>query len=123
MDPLISPDMPSLWCYLIVLTVGMIVAASSINELLKDITERWGFLETWLLFAANTAVPVLLFWFLDYTNALRDTSLFAALVVAFGYQQIFKGGVQGILTPGQSSRVWQPFEAWVNKTSARIASR
>ena len=121
MDQITSPDIPALCCYFIVVSVGMVVSAVSINQLLKDTPGRWAFLDTWILFWANTAVPVLLFWFLDYTGALRDTSLFGALVVGFGYHQVFTGGIKGILMPGQSARLWQPYEAWVNKVAARIS--
>jgi hypothetical protein len=116
-----SPDIPAYCCYLLVLSVGMMVAAGSINKLLIDTPTRWAFLDTWILFFANAAAPVLLFWFLDYTGVVRDTSFFSAVVIAFGYQQVFAGGVQGILMPGQSSKIWQPFEAWVNKVALRIA--
>jgi hypothetical protein len=114
MNLLASPDLPAYWCYLLVLVVGMLVARSQVNRLLTAFPQRWGFLSTWGLFWAHAAVPAVLFWFLDYTTALRDTSLFAALVVAFGYRQIFAGGVESIRLPGQTQRLWQPFEKWVN---------
>ena len=72
------------------------------------------------MFVAHTFVPVVLFWFLDYAGALHDTSLFAALVVAIGYRQIFAGGIEGITLPGQTSRLWQPFEAWVKRVGDRV---
>jgi len=122
-DKVASPDIPAYVCYLIVLLVGMIVAASSVNRLLATQPGHWAFMETWLLFFAYSALPVVLFWFLDYTGAIRDTSLFAALVVAVGYQQVIAGGVQGIDMAGETSRLWQPFEKWVQGIAARIARR
>ena len=68
-------------------------------------------------------MPVALFWFLDFTTAIHDTSLFAALVVAFAYRQIFAGGVPGIKMVGQSAAVWKPFEAWVTQSVNRITTR
>lgn len=118
-----SPDVPAYVCYLLVLVTGMLVARSQVNRLLSAFPQRWGFLSTWALFWTHSAVPVALFWLLDYTNAVRDTSLFGALVVAFGYRQVFAGGVESIRLPGQTQRLWQPFEAWVNRVVERIALR
>jgi hypothetical protein len=102
---------------------GVVVAIDSINALLRTAEDRWAFTGTWGLFFAHTMLPILLFWFLDYTGAIRDTALFAALVVGFGYRQIFAGGVQGITMAGQTAALWKPFEAWVDRVSKGIASR
>lgn len=118
-----SPDFPAYICYLVVAVVGAFTAISTINRLLDGYAARWRFPQTWLLFGAHLLLPVLLFWILDYTDALHDTSLFAALVVAVAYRQIFAGGVQGITVPGQTSRLWAPFENWVNRLAAKIAAR
>ena len=121
MDKLVSPDIPAYWCYLVVIIVGVAVARSNVNRILSDQRGYWAYFNTWLLFAAYAALPVLLFWFLDYTTAIKDTSLFAALVVAVGYQQMFSGGVQGIVMPGQTPALWQPFEKWTQAIATRIA--
>lgn|SRR6266850_4835617 len=118
-----SPDIPAYFSYLLVLLVGTFVARANVNHLMAGFGNRWAFAGTWWLFLAYLALPVALFWFLDYTSALQDTSLFAALVVAIGYRQVFAGGVQGITMPGQSSALWQPFEAWVTRTNERILTR
>jgi hypothetical protein len=118
-----SPDIPAYFSYALVLLVGTVVARANVNHLVAGFGNRWAFAGTWWLFLAYLALPVLLFWFLDYTSALQDTSLFAALVVAAGYRQIFSGGVQGIAMPGQSSALWRPFEAWVTRTNERILTR
>jgi len=122
-DQITSPDLPAYICYLIVLAVGMIVARASVQMLLASQRGYWGIANTWALFWAYAAIPVILFWFLDYSSALRDTSLYAALIVAYGYRQIFTGGVQGIVAPGQTARLWQPFEAWASRISEAVASR
>jgi len=119
-DKLGSPEIPAYLSYLLVFVCGMLVARSQVNRLLSAFPQRWGFLSTWALFWAHTAVPVGLFWFLDFTNALHDTSLFAALLIAFGYRQIAAGGVDSIRLPGQTQKLWQPFEAWVNRLVLRI---
>lgn len=115
-----SPDLPAYWCYAIVLAVGALVSATVVNQLLSQYPDRWAFAGTLLLFGAHTLIPVALFWFLDYVGALHDTSLFGALVVAVGYRQIFAGGIQGITMPGQTPRLWQPFEAWVKQVADRV---
>jgi hypothetical protein len=122
MDQITSPDLPAWFCYLLVLSLGMLVARANVNRLLASQPGHWGFANTWALFWAHATVPVILFWFLDYTSVLRDSALFGALVVTFGYRQIFAGGIQGITMPGQTPRLWQPFEAWVGQIKDRIAT-
>jgi len=121
-DHTLSPDLPAYLCYGIVLALGVLVARATVNSLLAAQLSRWGDPNTWALFAAHTALPVVLFWFLDYTSALSDSSLFGALVVAFGYKQIFAGGVQGITMSRQTPRLWQPFEAWVSQIKESIVT-
>ncbi len=118
-----SPDVPAYACYLLIALIGILVAVRTINAVLATSEDRWAFVATWGLFLAYVALPILLFWFLDYTGAIHDTALFAAIVVAFGYQQILAGGVQGITMPGQTAALWKPFEAWVNQVSQRISTR
>jgi len=117
-----SPDVPAYVSYLLVVLFGAITARATLNDRLAGQPDRWAFLDTWVLFAAHVVVPVLLLWFLDYTDAVHDTSLFAALLVAFGYRQIFSGSVQGIALPGQTSALWVPFDRWVNRVADRIAT-
>ena len=123
MDQFTSPDLPAWVCYVLVLIVGMVGARSNVKTLLADQRGYWGIANTWALFWAYAVIPVVLFWFLDYTSALRDTSVFAALVVAFGYRQIFQGGVQGIVASGPTASLWKPFEIWANRISQTIAAR
>src|SRR5882724_67175 len=118
-----SPDVPAYVTYALVLVFGTIVAAHTVNRLLGSQPDRWAFAPTWLVFLVHAILPAALFWFLDYTGALNDTSIFAALLVAFGYRQIFAGGVQGITMAGQTPALWKPFEAWVNQIVDRISDR
>jgi hypothetical protein len=120
---LTSPDVPAYVSYAIVLIFGVIVAWTTVNKRLDGYPDHWAFLGTWALFFAHAVLPVVLFWFLDYTSALHDTSIFAALIVSVGYRQIFAGGVQGITMPGQSSSLWKPFEAWVGTVADRIGTK
>ena len=103
--------------------MGVVIARGAANKLLDSSYGRWSFRQTWVLFYTQSLIPVVLFWFLDYTNVIHDTSLFSALAVAVGYQQIFAGGIKDITLPGQTSRLWQPFEAWRNSVINTIAIR
>lgn len=118
-----SPDVPAYVCYAIIVVFGVVVAVGTINRLLEGYPDHWAFASTWGLFAAHAAVPVLLFWFLDYTGAIHDTSILAAILVALGYRQIFAGSVQGVTLPGQTAGFWKPFEAWVAAVADRIGTK
>lgn len=118
-----SPDVSALICYGIVLVFGAVVAIRTVNELLTTESNRWAFAGTWGLLFAHWALPVLTFWLLDYTTVLNDTSIFAALLVAFGYRQIFASGVQGVTLPAQVTGLWKPFQAWVTIVAGRIGDR
>ncbi len=118
-----SPDIPAYYSYLIVALVGGLVAYSTVNDRLASYPDRWSFFATWQLFLAYTAVPVLLFWFLDYSSVVQDTSLLAALLVAVAYQSIFMGSFQNIPMPGQGANLWTPFQAWVTRINDRIAAK
>lgn len=115
-----SPEIPAYLSYAIVLLVGSVVGWTSVNKLLAEHRDRWAYAATWLLFGAYTVLPVLLFWFLDYHALVSDTSLFAAIITAVAYQQIFAGGVEGIKMPGQSAAIWRAFEGWANSVQQRI---
>ena len=123
MPGLTSPDLAAYCCYAIVLGVGLLVARGRVNERLGLYQDRWAFFATWLILLAYVLVPVVLFWFLDYTNVIKDTALFAALVVAVGYRQVFAGKVENIALPPQAPRLWQPFERWVERIADRIETK
>jgi hypothetical protein len=123
MAGLASPDVPAVYCYVLVVVVGLFVGRAYVNERLKDYPDRWAFLSAWLLLLAYWMIPPLLFWFLDYTGAVQDSSLFAAVLVAFGYRQVFAGSIQGVTLTGQTAGLWKPFQAWVDKVAERINDR
>jgi hypothetical protein len=122
-DMSVSPDLGAYCCYSLVLLIGLFVAWSQVSKRLGNLPGQWIMVNTWLLFFAFTFVPVLLFWFLDRTNAVHDTSLFAALLVGFGYQQILSGSLGSIRVSGDASKFWQPFGAWADSISDRIRGR
>ncbi len=119
----VSPDWSALYCYLLVFLLALIVAYSRVASLFNNYPGAWGTVNIWLLLLAYTAVPLVLFWFLDWTNAIHDTSMFAAILVAAGYRQLLSGRMSGIQVPGGAARFWQPFEAWANWLGDRIRDR
>lgn len=118
-----SPDVPAYVCYAIIIVFGIVVAWGTVDRLLEGYPDHWAFAGTWGLFAAHAAMPVILFWLLDYTGAIHDTSILAAVLVALGYRQIFSGSMQGVTLPGQASAFWKPFEAWVAAVADRIGTK
>jgi hypothetical protein len=122
-EQIASPDKPAYVCYAIVIIVGLWVAYAKVSKLMASSPDRWRFFLTWLVFLSYAAMPVALFWLLDFTNALHDTSLFAALLVALGYRQILAGEVKGTVAPGHFSALWSPFETWANQVRDRIATK
>jgi hypothetical protein len=118
-----SPDVPAYVCYAIIVVFGTVVAVSTINRLLEGYPDHWAFASTWGLFAAHAALPAALFWFLDYTGAIHDTSIIAAILVAIGYRQIFAEKVQGVTLAGPAAGFWKPFEAWVAAVADRIGTK
>jgi len=122
-EQIASPDKPAYVCYAIVIVVGLWVAFAKVSKLMVVSPDRWSFLLTWMVFISYAAVPVALFWLLDFTSALHDTSLFAALLVAIGYRQILAGDVKGASVPGQFSALWNPFETWANQVRDRIVAK
>jgi hypothetical protein len=123
MDMSVSPDLEAFYCYGLVLLLGLAAASAQVSKRLRNLAGSWIMFNTWLLFFAYTLVPVVLFWFLDRTNAVHDTSLFAAILVGVGYQQILSGGIGAIRAPGEVSKFWQPFDAWANSIASRIGDR
>lgn len=99
MDLTVSPDFDARICYGVAILIGILVGLVRVNSLLHNTRAAWLIPETWLLLFAYSLVPPLLFWMLDRTGAINDTSLFAAFLVAIAYQQIITGGYEGISAP------------------------
>ncbi len=123
MDLSISPDVEAYYCYLIVLLIGAWVARKRVSELLEGFRGAWVRADIWMLLGVYMLLPVALFWLLDRTGALHDTSLLGAVLVAIGYRQIIVGGVQGLAAPSQLTGAWQPLVDWTDKVAARIRDR
>jgi hypothetical protein len=120
MDLSFSPDFEAYYCYGIVSVVGAFVATSQIRQRIGEIEGIWFIARTWWLYAIYTAVPVVLFWFLDRTGAINDTSFFAAVLVGFGYERIITGGSQMVRTTGDVSQFWTPFIAYADRIAKLV---
>lgn len=123
MDLSLSPDVEAYVCYLVLLGMALIVAVIQVRTLLKGYTNVWSSARSWLLLGAYTSVPIALFWLLDRADALHDTSLFAAILVAITYRQILSGGSQGVTVPSGFAAAWQPFVTWSNNVASGIRDR
>jgi hypothetical protein len=106
-----------------VLVAGIFVAVSEVQTRLATTEGAWLVPGTWFLFFAYAAVPVALFWLLDRTGAVNDTSVFAAILIGFGYQRIISGGNQTIKAPGEVSALWTPFVAYADKVTKTAVER
>jgi hypothetical protein len=122
-DFALSPDRPALWCYFIILAIGFVAATVQINRLFPGFPQAWLMMSNWVLFAAFLLLPVLLFWFLDRTNTLHDTSLFGAILVALAYRQIFAGNMEKVNAPSQVSKIWDRVLKWADTRVAETMKR
>jgi hypothetical protein len=119
----VSPDIQAFYCYAVVFFAGLIVAWVRLRRFFEGKPGAWGIVSSWGLFASYSLIPVALFWFLDRTGSIHDTSLFAAILIGFGYQQVLTGTAAAARIPGDLGKWWQPFQSWANWTSNRILDR
>jgi hypothetical protein len=122
MDLSASPDFDAFYCYVIVFMLGLVTAVMQINKRLLNYPGKWVTWHTWTLLGAYTFLPVILFWLLDRVHAISDTSLFAAVLIGAGYQQVLSGNLATIRA-GEISRIWQPFTTWSDYIADRIRDR
>ncbi len=120
MDLSVSPDIEAFWSYLIVLVLGVFVARRQVTKRLENLKDVWLVVDTWVLFFAYLAVPLALFWLLDRTDAVKDSSLFAALLVGVGYERILAGSDSSIAAPQGMSGYWSPFVSYANRVTEKI---
>jgi len=116
----VSPDLEAYYCYGLVLALGALTGARQVAIRLGGIRGIWFLPRTWLLFAAYVAVPLGLFWLLDRTGAINDTSFFAAVLVGVGYERIITGGSETLQAPGEASRFWTPFLAYADRVERLV---
>lgn len=119
----VSPDFDAYLCYLVVVFGGTVAAVRQIDKRLGTYPGIWLIARTWILFFAYIAVPVALFWTLDRTGAISDTSLFAAIIVGVGYERILSGGEETLAAPQGLSRFWSPFLAYADEVVGHVRDR
>lgn len=124
MDLQFSPDLDAAWCYAILAVIAGFSARRQLSKLLDPLV--WEALTTfkgWMLYGAYLFIPIGLFWFLDRTGAIHDTSLFAAVIVGVAYDRILAGEINSISIPGATGGMWKPFNAWADRVTASIKQR
>ena len=120
----LSPDVDARFCYLIVVLAGMLVAVRKVDERLLNNSGAWSILSTHRLFFFFWATPVVLFFLLDHSGAVNDTSPVAALVIAVTYGAILSGSGQPgsgqAALPGQITGLWTQLLGNADKISADV---
>jgi hypothetical protein len=117
-----SPDVDARICYLIVLLCALFAAYRQVDRRLATFPGSWTESPTWLLYGSYALVPVGLFWLLDRTGAINDTSVVAAALIGVGYERILSGQGQPTV-PAAISGFWTPFVAFADSISARVSRR
>ena len=120
MDLSVSPDIEVFWSYLIVLVLGVFVAYRQVATRLEGLKDVWLVGDTWVVFFAYIVVPLGLFWLLDRTDAIKDSSLFAALLVGIGYERILAGTDAPLAAPRGLAGFWSPFVAYANRVAEKV---
>ena len=123
MELSVSPDLEAFYCYLIVSIVGLFVAYNQVSSRMEGFKDIWRMLGTWILFFLYFFIPVGLYWLLDRTGAIQDTSLFAALIVGFGYERILSGSSGAVQAPGGLSQIWNPLVSYANRIVEKIRDK
>jgi len=122
-DLSVSPDIEAYICYAIVFFLGAVTAVIQINRALGNLGGVWLIPRTWLLFSMYLMVPIILFWFLDRTGAITDTSLFAAVLVGVGYAGIMNGTSKTISPASSLAQFWTPFQAYADEVQKSVLQR
>lgn len=120
-----SFDVDARITYLVLLFAGMLAAFREVRVRLKALPGIWQSWRTQILFVFFWATPIVLFFMFDHTGALNDTSPIAALLIAFGYQQLLSRGstetnTSGLPTaPPQIGGLWEKILGDTNKLQER----
>jgi hypothetical protein len=121
MIPEHSPDVEAWLCYLVVGVIGLLIAIREVKKRFESVSGQWACFGTYLLLLAYMAIPVALYFILDWTGAIRDTSIFAAIFVAFFYERILTGQAGQQVKVAESLTSWWPsFLAWANAVASTV---
>lgn len=119
----LSPDIDARFCYLIVMLAGMLTAVREVDSRLSRIPGAWSDMGAHRLFAVFWLTPVVLFFLLDHSGAINDTSPVAALVIAFTYGAILSAGAINAPLPQQLKGLWAKLLGDMDKLSASVQAR
>jgi hypothetical protein len=124
MDLALSPDFDARICYGIVFLCAILSAClqvrSKFTALKVPAVWVWRAPTTWLIFGIYIVTPLGLFWLMDRANALNDTSLFAALLVALAYPAILAGGFGGLKASGGLAGIFKPLTAFTDSLVEQV---
>ncbi len=132
MIPSGSPDIDAWLCYAVVVALGLILGVRQVNQKIAiGYIGKWTVPHTWLLLLAYISIPVGLFFLLDRTGAIQDTSLFAAIIVAVTYDYILSGESRdqdkdaggAFKAPVQLASWWPSFQSWVDEVAKKIVQK
>ncbi len=118
-----SPDIDARFCYLIVMLAGMLTAVREVDARLARIPGAWTDPGAHRLFAFFWLAPLALFFVLDHSGAINDTSPIAALVVAIAYAAILSGSSAEGAMPQQLRGLWSKLLGDMDKLSANVQAR
>ncbi len=117
-----SPDWDSRYGYLLVFLGALVSARFQVYKRLEVLKGKqiyaWSLYRTWLVFGIYLALPLLLFWLLDRTGSIHDTSLFSAVLVSLAYPAILAGGTS--LKP--AGGILAVFD-WLNQAADGLVKR
>ncbi len=115
-----SPDFEAYICYLVLIIVASISARKNISKVQVSSYGIWRIGRTWMLLLIYVSISVVLFWLLDRTNAVHDTSIVAAFLVGIAYDQVLNNQVTGITVADNVSAFLKPIQAWAEQTSEQV---
>jgi hypothetical protein len=113
----------SAWiCYLTIALVGAIVSFQHISSKSGGV-RLWLHPSLWAVFCIYVAVPLTLFWILDATGELKDTSLILAIVNGLLFKSILAGTNDQFTAPSALSGIWISLEGVINSIVAKGADK
>jgi len=117
-----SPDWDARYCYLIVLLCGILSATIQVQGRLDILRNKAIYAlslgTTWVVFTIYLIIPLVVFWLLDRTGALRDTSVFAAFLVGLAYPAVLSGDSSVKPAAGIAAVV-----GWLNKAADSLVAK
>lgn len=106
----------SAWiCYLIIAVIGAIVSFYHVNSKLYGAKILWLRVELWVVYFLYILFPLTLFWLLDASGEVKDTSLLWAVLIALVYRKILAGESDKIKAPDVLAGYWVSLESLIEK--------